>query len=314
MALANGKPGYTPPASIRRMMQNTALLPACWAQPGDGVLTDRGVWIVEKPSRHPGMWSEEIDCGEGYYVELQEVLPRLTEVRPWGWSPAACHRLRSRGIPNSFLPDEGQLAEIRRLSSRERAVELLPRLVALDSRLCGESQFCTAEDAIQEAMRCWPRTILKAPWSGSGKGIRYGHGGREDTLMGWCRRILEMQGGVVVEPLYDKQHDLAMEFWSDGCCSVEYRGLSLFDTHPNGAYAGNRVWTEAEKEEWLSRHVDANLFERLRNALEERLGQLLGTAYRGPLGVDMMCLHNGNLHPCVEINLRMTMGYAAILC
>lgn len=313
MALANGAPGYTPPAPIRRMMQQKALLPACWAKAGDGVLTDLGVWVVECPPQRVEMWAEEVAAGDGYYVPLQEVLPLLTEVRPWGWSPAACHRLRSMGIPSSFLPDASQLAEIRRLSSRERAVELLPRLVGMDARLHGESVFCTDMKAVREAMAQWPRTILKAPWSGSGKGLRYGQGGREDTLMGWCLRILEGQGGVVVEPLYDKQHDLAMEFWSDGQGGVRYRGLSLFDTHPNGAYAGNRLWTEEEKAKWLLQRIDPDLFHALQNALEERLGALIGTAYRGPMGVDMMCLGEGILHPCVEINLRMTMGYAAIL-
>lgn len=313
MALANGEPGYTPPSSIQRMMRKTALLPARWSNPGDGVLTENGVWIVEEPPARSEKWSENVDPGKGHYVPLSDVLSHISEIRPWGWSAAVCHRLRSQGIPESLLPDKKALAKMRVLSSRQRAVELLPQLVALDKRLCGESIFCQDDEAVMQALQRWPRTILKAPWSGSGKGIRYGQGGREDTLVGWCRRIIDGQGGVVVEPLYDKLHDFAMEFWSDGQSSVTYRGLSLFETHPNGAYASNRLWPEEQKRQWLQQYVDADLFDMMRSELETRLAQLITTTYRGPLGVDMMVLADGAVHPCVEINLRMTMGYASLL-
>lgn len=320
MALANGEPGYTPPASIQKMMQQTALLPTRWAAQGDGVLTADGVWVVDK-ALFPRQeledavfdpWTNSIEPGAGHYISIAEALPLISEVRPWGWSPAVCHRLRCVGVADSLLPDAARLAEIRRLSSRERAVEMLPRLTALDERLVGESVFCTTFAVVQDAMAQWPRAILKAPWSSSGKGIRYSQGGREDTLSGWCQRIIRSQGGVVVEPLYDKLHDFAMEFWSDGQGKVEYRGLSVFVTHPNGAYAGNRLWTESHKMAWLCQYADEALVARLRQALEWLLGQLIGQTYRGPLGVDMMLLPDGCMHPCVEINLRMTMGYASL--
>lgn len=313
MALASGEAGYTPPASIQRMMHNTMLLPACWAQPGDGVLTFDGVWIVEQPAPRAELWSEHVETGKGHLVPLSDILATVTEIRPWGWSPAARHRLRRWGVPDDLLPTDEQLREIRRLSSRQQAVELLSQLVPLDSRLCGESIFCLDDASVMQALQRWSRTILKAPWSGSGKGIRYGQGGREDTLMGWCRRIIKSQGGVVVEPLYDKLHDFAMEFWSDGGGSVTYRGLSLFATHPNGAYAGNRLWPEQQKRQWLQQYVADDLFDLIRSQLEKHLAQLITTTYRGPLGVDMMVLADGTVHPCVEINLRMTMGYASLL-
>ena len=46
------------------------------------------------------------------------------------------------------------------------------------------------------------------------------------------------------------------------------------------------------------------------------LSRWLGTGYRGPLGVDMMlCRVEGRdglcVHPCVEVNLRRTMGRVA---
>lgn len=314
MALASGAPGYTPPASIRRMMQATALLPARWASPGDGILTPDGVWVVETPAPRAEQWSEQVNPGKGHFIPLSDALPHVTEVRPWGWSPAARHRLRSWGVPDDLLPTDAQISRMRWLSSRERAVELLPQLVSLHPGLQGESSFCTTDADVLVSLTRWPSSILKAPWSGSGKGIRYSKGGREDTLSGWYQRIIKAQGGVVVEPLYDKLHDVAMEFYSDGQGRVTYQGLSVFTTHANGAYAGNSLWPEEQKMQWLTQFVPPQLVTLVRQSLESHLGTLIADAYRGPLGVDMMVLSDGTLHPCVEINLRMTMGYVALLC
>lgn len=313
MALASGAQGYTPPVAIQRMMQQTALLPARWASPGDGILTDDGVWIVDEPAPRAEQWSEQVSPGKGHVVALADVLPLISEVRPWGWSPALCHRLRKRGVSDDLLPTDAQLQRMRWLSSRERAVALLPHLTSLHASLRGESCFCTTSRQVEDALVRWSPTILKAPWSSSGKGIRYAQGGREDTLQGWYMRIIHSQGGVVVEPLYDKLHDVAMEFFSDGQGRVSYKGLSVFTTHANGAYAGNCLWQEDRKMAWLTQFVEPQLVQLVREALEVQLSALVSDAYRGPLGVDMMVLPNGCLHPCVEINLRMTMGYAALL-
>jgi len=45
------------------------------------------------------------------------------------------------------------------------------------------------------------------------------------------------------------------------------------------------------------------------------MGPMLNGKYRGPFGVDMMIVHGQQpaLHPCVEINLRRTMGHAALM-
>ena len=310
MALANFEAGYTPPASIRAFMRERERFPLTWAAPGDGVLTTDGVVIADGRAMR--------------IVPLSDVLDQITELRPWGWSPAICHRLRQLGLPEHLMPNDAQLRNLRALSSREQAVGLLPLLVALcPDHLVGESQFCRTEGEVAQAVARWQPSILKAPWSSSGKGIRYGQGGREDTLVGWYRRILSQQGGVVVEPLYAKHLDFAMEFWSDGEGCVTYCGLSLFETHSNGAYSHNVYASEEAKTESLIRSIlqaaptqdkagAEALLTLVRGALERELSALVGAVYRGPLGVDMMVLNDGRIHPCVEVNLRMTMGFAAL--
>lgn len=116
------------------------------------------------------------------------------------------------------------------------------------------------------------------------------------------------------EPFYDKVLDLGVEFVSDGRGEVSYCGLSLFHTEA-GAYTGNIIDTEKHKQERLSRYVDMSTFHAVKELLAECLGQVLRGIYAGPLGIDMMVVKVGSqtlLHPCVELNLRCTMGHVAL--
>lgn len=344
MALASNSPGYTPPISITRMMDDMALLPTRWAKHGDGVLcidhtepTMSRVWIVDTPSPKTEDWTRLEDIGQGSYTTIEEVLPTLTEIRPWGWSHAIRHRLMRAGIPEHLLPSKEQIEAIRQLSSREKAVEMLARLTSrhftdtsntestqvketkespnnknTHNIFVGESRYCRTEEEVEHLLSVWGKTILKAPWSGSGKGLRYGQGGREDTLAGWYRRIISQQGGVVVEPFYNKTADFAMEFFCEKNGEVKYKGLSVFENHPNGTYSSNRLWSEEEKMQWLSGYAPLEAITFLQKELETQLSLMIGNTYHGPLGVDMMVVDGRYIHPCVEINLRTTMGYVAL--
>lgn len=298
------------------MARDLAALPAWWAGAGDAVRAPMrdGEWLCAGVQGRllPSLeWTEGAD------------LSGISAVEPWGWSPLLLEQVHRAGVPTGMLPDAEALRRIRAGSCRCRAVELLATLRSSASAfgrewgqwLCGESFYCTDEDAVARLLARFPDTLLKASWSGSGKGLRLGRGGWVPPLTGWCRRVLREQGGVVVEPIYNKVYDLAMEFYSDGQGRVDYRGLSRFVTTPRGTYVGNRVAPEAEHVRWLAAFLPAGLWQALRDELAARLSRMVGGDYRGPLGVDMMlCRLEGGglcLHPCVEVNLRRTMGQVA---
>jgi hypothetical protein len=118
----------------------------------------------------------------------------------------------------------------------------------------------------------------------------------------------------MVEPYYDKLLDFGMEFMSDGRGTVDYLGLSLFHT-VNGAYTGNVLETEEHKMEMLSHYIDASLITGLQSAICSEMGSLLKGHYAGCFGVDMMMVRMDGqtmVHPCVEVNLRRTMGHVAL--
>lgn len=317
LALADFSIHYIAPSSARVMAADLSALPLWWAAPGDAV------WVEEaqRPSLS-AVWNPLCRCLQATPCSCWP--DGVDEICPWGWSPLLVGRLLRAGCPPVLLPDEPALRRIRTLSGRSLAVRLLHELRSGEGfatrwadRLCGASYYCEDEEQVARLVTSLGPTMLKAPWSGSGKGLHFGHGTYVPPLSGWCRGVLRRQGAVVVEPIYNKVYDLAMEFFSDGCGRVSYRGLSVFFTTPRGTYAGNWVAPEHDKLQWLSGLLPLAQWHDLAAVLCRRLSLYVGTAYRGVLGVDMMLCRPDSgasllLHPCVEVNLRRTMGQAAL--
>ncbi|MCF0196184.1 MAG: hypothetical protein HUK03_02925 [Bacteroidaceae bacterium] len=278
MALADGKPGYTPPAIIRQMRHELAGLPYWWAADDDVV------WDGESPVATEG----------------------IDRIQPWGWSPALCHQLRAAGVAESLLPTDERLRVIRRLSHRGTAVEALRDIMQSGiPGLVGESRLCHSADEAMAVAQTWQQAVMKAPWSSSGKGLM-----RADApnARQWAERIIRQQGSVAVEAWQDRQADLAMEFWLEGGVP-RYEGLSLFYTNDQGAYQGNWVAPEGEKMQWLASVADPRVLGAVQQWWMERLR---GVDYEGPVGVDMLLTRDGMLCPCVEVNWRMTMGLVSV--
>ena len=110
----------------------------------------------------------------------------------------------------------------------------------------------------------------------------------------------------MIEPRYNKMCDFAMEFVSTPDGGVRYCGLSVFKTL-NAQYTGNVVGSERFKRDLLSRYVSETLLDDIASRLEHNLTAML----------DMMVVAGAEgdrflLHPCVEINLRRTMGHLAL--
>ena len=281
LALADGRPGFTAPASARQMRADLYWLPEWWADEGDKV------WDGE----------EELLLQPG------------DEIVPWGWSPALVHQLKKAGVDKEFLPTAERLEALRSLSNRKTAVEALAQLRAdgvAGEWMCGESAVCATMDEVRSCTAQWEHTMLKAPWSSSGKGLMLDSA---PNMEAWAARILQQQGTVVAERWLHKMVDFAMEFQCDGNGGVEYRGLSLFHTNANGAYTGNWLAPEYVKTEWLGQYVSLDILEEIKEWWTRYLGRF---SYKGPVGIDMMLCREG-ICPCVEINWRMTMGMVAVL-
>ena len=312
IALASNLTNFTAPHAGRQLRADLGFLPALWADEGDYVLVEDADYAALAYRRA----TKGRKCRVEWVTKSQLSSLPLLSVSPWGWDAALRHQLLRYGVDASLLPSEQQVAEIRQLSHRQTAALLLPSLRI--GGTVGEAVFCQSVEAVEQQLSLHPRLVLKAPWSSSGRGLRFINGQLSEYHLGWLRNLLTSQGGVMAEPYYDKVKDFGMEFITDADGTIRYEGLSLFHT-VNGAYVGNILATESAKLEMISRYISVDLL----NIIKQRIisSLRLGT-YQGPFGIDMMIVRNNPqlstkssqllLHPCVEINLRRTMGHVAL--
>ena len=237
------------------------------------------------------------------------------DIQVWGWDPAVRQRLLNMGVDPSRLPDEETIAHIRSLSHRRTALEMnafLQTKLARRDRLAYPFQTEISEigQVLPLVRRC-AACIVKAPWSSSGKGLRRLYDGQvTDNELGRIARVIGKQGSVIVESLDEVVLDFALLFEMDGQHSV-FRGYSLFETE-RCAYSRGILAGDAHIHSLLASYVGEEVLSELREAVSEFLSRRLAGHYRGPLGVDMYICRDSRgvylLRPCVEINLRLTMG------
>lgn len=303
MALANFTPYYKAPSEIIRMANDLSVLPAWYAPEGSTIKVDS----LSRVS----LWREQCPASDFLPDVIWSAEWENMPYKPWGWSPSLLYTLRKAGVNDSFLLSDVQMGQIRVLSGRQCCVKILESFSRMDG-LCGKAMTCNSMTQVKKYITSLERCVLKAPWSGSGRGIMYVSSKEwNDSAEGWVSRVLRVQGEIMVEPLYNKVCDFAMEFYADGNGSVSFVGYSLFDTDAHGNYKGNFLLSDGQINKILSQYIPDEVFDNVCRTMEGSLASLLNKDYCGFLGVDMMiCLEDGKylLHPCVEINLRMNMG------
>lgn len=312
-ALASNSPYYYPSTIARRLAVEWGALPCLWAVPADAV------WVSEE---HAGYCH-----GEGArLVTKKQLTPAfwqgIDHIAPWGWDPLVRHQLLKAGAPRHLLPTDAQLESVRHLSSRHTTALLLPKLVErLQSEglpVTGQSVIAQRWQTVTDLLHTYGQVVVKSLWSCSGRGVFRMEGTPSASDEGRVKRLLREQDGVEVEPFYVCRYNFALEFDALPNGSVRYAGLSVFRASQAGAYGGNLIAPQPMLRRMLfsaSTVLNDDRFHRLCSVCEQQLSAHIGAnGYCGPLGVDMMLVsapEGERLHPCVEVNVRRTMGYVA---
>lgn len=303
LALAADIENYTPPRAALRLAQAGALLPLWYGDTGDMVLC---YGVTER--WYDGV-CEAFGIRVGIYPHSLHGLD--AKASPWGWSLAARKAYGDDGFPRSMLPADDWLAAVRQLSHRRTA-----QLLAADLDEAGIKGISTAGIEILDASGLASMLdggrplVLKMPWSSSGRGVIDTRLTGAASALRFGLDSIRRQGSVMVEPAYDRVLDFAKLYECiDGKCHA--RGTSVFATDARGGYAGNLLADEAERRKRVGERVDLVLLDAVTETLRQSIERRIAPHYTGVLGVDMLADRGGVLVPCVELNLRRTMGHVA---
>ncbi len=292
MALASGASHYTPPKHIQRMETDLSMLPSLWADGPDLILTPEGVRDLNGMKATPD----------------SSVVPV-----PWGWNRSVRNRFLRLGVDESKMPSVGELDTWRAFSSRRWSASYNARLYGrighdpwlVDNRM----MFCADGADLSAWLSAHPDCpfILKSEYSSSGRGNRVVSGGSPLPSLN--------VRNMVVDRYYNKVLDFAMEFVVTAD-TVRYLGLSVFRTTREGKYLYNCLASQSDLSAMVLSHMPSDGGDVLDELARSHTGLLaesiLGT-YRGIVGIDMMVVDGGQIHPCVEINLRMNMGVVSMM-
>ena len=278
MALAANAAQYTPPKHIQLMETDLCRLPLLWAEEDDCVLTPES---VVDPTSVP---------------------------TPWGWNKSVRNRFLRLGVNPAHMPSEHQLDKWRNYASRSWAADycsVLYRRDKLDVFVPNHVCFLHSQTDYEIWLTKYGSLpfIVKAEYSSSGRGNR---------VFNSQLSTLSYNNSVLIDTFYDKELDFAMEF-AVTKEHVHYLGLSVFETSSEGRYAFNYLRSQHQLRSMIvSRLTNASVLDQLMELHLQLLSERLVGQYEGIVGIDMMVVSGGLIHPCVEINLRMNMGVVAM--
>ena len=223
----------------------------------------------------------------------------LHEVVAWGWDAVVKYELLKRGIPANLLPTDEEINTIRELQHRSTVLPLQGD--------CHEVRSIEDMESLLKKREHW---VMKAPWSGAGRGLRWVHGTLTAIDRDWLLKTVATQRCVIAEPRREVVADVALEYYCPLTPSHSFSllltpkfiGYSYFKTG-SGVYKENIAWPDEKIESTFSLLP-------IRQRIEHWLNDNVCPRYCGPLGVDLMVCADGSIHVS-EINFRHTMGMVA---
>lgn len=314
IALAYNGTTFTPRRAIMLFEQRLSLLPALYAKEGSIILIPH---CRDANEARCLPYYNLISARKLRIITKNDLKDRTEPFRPWGWNRALVSMLRNAGYAGASLPSVQMMENMRNLASRRTAVEVWQRACIkqpADRHYSAENIprcFSNLKEALAFSAACNERVVIKSPWSSSGRGVFFAKDKSSSQISMRISDVLRSQGHVIIEPWWDKALDFATE-WQSHEGRVDFLGFSLFATDESGHYAGNCIADQATIIDIIARHTEKEYLLKQVEITGNILNETIAGRYSGPLGVDMLIDRNGLINPCVEINLRTTMGHVAL--
>jgi hypothetical protein len=309
-ALASGAEYYTPPKNVVTLRRKLALTPALFARSGEYILLLDNFTDEEFTSLD--YYDMAISKGVKILVPSAE-LPDDAEIKPWGWNLSLRRFLLNKSVDANKLPSEKNIEELRRLSHRRTTIPFLETVYGyLDYRPPYPLPMELSDEASVAAW-CGANAggYLKAPWSSSGRGIFRVLRSDGEDIRGWVRGTLRRQGSLLAEPGWRRAFDFATE-WVVEQGSARFIGYSVFNVDDHSQYTGNVVDSQPNLKALID-DKSGGMCDSCVEAQRVAIETLIAPYYDGPMGIDCLIDDAGYLNPCVEINMRRTMGMVPLL-
>ena len=323
-AIANSSPNWQPNQLLQKMEEDLDLLPAYLAASDDGIL----LYNYPSDSFLDDFRKTEFKFPRFIQRNKQNQISQnqIRNIKPWGWSPAA-HK-QTEYLKNlcsdefSISPVFNWNPEIKHFYSRSFSASVLEEVL---KNINTENilpinylpKICKSETDVENALASWGKIMLKAPWSSSGRGLQpITKTPIHEKVWEKINGIIRDQGFVLAEPLLNKVHDLAFLFeLKEGI--IRFTGTSHFFTDKNGKYEGNYLNGASKPDfERVVSFINKMQVKILPELIRVLQNSKLPAVYEGPFGVDMLIYRDDNdelfINPCLEINLRFTMGFVAL--
>lgn len=308
LALAANRTPYTPPKGVMILRKEKSLLPAIYADNGDFILVLSHFNYNEIESAI--FYDKIIQKNLTVLLpeEIHSVKDKITTVIPWGWDKEIVRILAEAGIHHNLYPESSELEKIRDLSHRRTGIHLRDKIY---SKLNSKDFYAPKElysiNDITDFIKDYGSSFFKAPWSSSGRGIVSSEHISLQGLQEWCSGIIKKQGSIMAEPAWSKVLDFATEWVIEDMKAI-FKGYSVFESSSRGKYHGNMKSPQSKLLSIIKSYAKNEIDEYL-EAQKEALESVIAPFYKGPLGIDMLVDNKGEINPCVEINLRLTMGF-----
>ena len=297
ISLGYGKCRFTMSPLVKKLHDDGAMLPMWYAMSGDCVYANDvdARWLEEMSD----MFGVDVSAG----LSGQGCIGS-----PWGWSCDSMMTLKNVG---AVVPDEMHIECIRQLSHRRTTIDVMNKLhQMLDFEIADVPVEADSIERVDDCLSKWGRVYIKSPWSSSGRGV-FEIDSLDERTVQRVNSIIRKQGCVLVERAYNCKRDFAMLFHSTPS-GVEFFGYSVFFNERGNAYGGNIMSdNDALEDIIVASGANKSQLTAVSSALTAVFTGLIAPVYTGYFGVDMIITREGMINPCVEINLRMTMGVVA---
>lgn len=312
MALGVGKGPYTPPASVMKLRKEKALLPALYAANGDFILLRDEISLKNLSNLFGHDLVVEKNLNIITLNDLSELNEKISRIVPWGWDHAIVRDLMENGVKADLMPSPDELDNLRNLSHRRTAIFFREKIgELLHTELLNLPKELFSLEEVKDFLYKNPLAYFKAPWSSSGRGIVVSDHITRKGLLEWCHGVIRQQGSVIAEPKWERTFDFATE-WEIRDANVIFMGVSVFETSSRGKYKGNINKPQEELFNFIKTSVPT-FSDKIIKAQKKTIETLIAPNYQGYLGIDLLADAAGRINPCVELNLRLTMGHIPIL-